>query len=434
VKKSLPTHATLLASHKVRRAVGMAVTGLLAFGGAGGATAAFSLTHNIDSVNTNDVLTEADRPDDPLAGAALNIVLMGEDSRDGDNIKFASKKDTGGARSDTTMILHISTDRSRAELISIPRDSTVNIPACNTTNGKTTAPWNATKFNAAFAQGYDTGGTVADGALCAMTTIESLTGVRMDGFIVVDFQGFANMINALGGVEICIPNEIISPDAGNLHLQPGLQTLKGKKALQYARARKGTGLGDGSDLGRIGRQQELMAAIAREVLSKNLLTDSPALLKFLGATTSSLTMSSNLASVTGLAGLAYSMRNVRPSTITFTTVPYTDDPNNKANVMWTADAAQLWDNLKWDRPLDSTDSGTAANDGTTPADSTATSAATDAPSADASATADAGTSADAGSGADAGASATPTSDPSPTTTAKPGKDSFTANDVTSVCN
>src|SRR5918997_5584296 len=157
----------------------------------------------------------------------------------------------------------------------------------------------------------------------------------MQGFIVIDFAGFQTMINALGGVEMCIPQDIHSKKAGNLRLSAGMQTLDGPTALQYARARTGEGLGNGSDLNRIGRQQELMAALARTVLSKNLLTDSPALLEFLGAVTGSLTMSDNFASVQGLAGLAYSARNVRPDTISFMTVPYAEDPSNGNNVLWT---------------------------------------------------------------------------------------------------
>src|SRR5690606_6663059 len=100
-------------------------------------------------------------------------------------------------------------------------------------------------------------------------------------------------------------------------LSAGTQKLDGETALKYARARTGQGLGDGSDIGRIGRQQELMAALARTVLGQNLLTDSPQLLQFLGAVTDSLTMSSNLGSIQGLAGLAYSARGLRPDTIAF---------------------------------------------------------------------------------------------------------------------
>src|SRR5690606_3875775 len=203
------------------------------------------------------------------------------DSRGGDNAGVVDDG-TDGARSDTTMIMHISADRSRVELMSIPRDTTIDVPACPTSSGGETAPLYGTKFNGAFAQGVMTGGDVESGALCTMKTIETISDVRMDGFIVVDFAGFEKMIEALGGVEMCIPNDISSKKADNLVLSAGTQKLDGETALKYARARTGQGLGDGSDIGRIGRQQELMAALARTVLGQNLLTDSPQLLQFLG--------------------------------------------------------------------------------------------------------------------------------------------------------
>jgi LCP family protein required for cell wall assembly len=150
-------------------------------------------------------------------------------------------------------------------MVSIPRDSTVDVPACPTSSGGETAPLYRTKFNAAFAQGYDTGGHVESGALCVKKTLDTLTNVRMDGFVVVDFSGFQKMVDALGGVEMCIPQRIESKKAGNLVLDSGVQSLDGSTALRYARARTGTGLGDGSDIGRIGRQQQLMAALSGTV-------------------------------------------------------------------------------------------------------------------------------------------------------------------------
>ena len=335
----------------------MAVTGVLAFGVAGAATAGARLVGNIDAIDADAALAGVDRPveptpADPNAGMPMNIVLMGSDTREGENGSFAVSDGAAGARSDTTMILHLSADRSRVELISIPRDTTVDIPACVTSSGSTTAPWGNTKFNAAFSQGIAKGGDVASGALCTLQTIEKLTGVRMHGFVVIDFAGFQKMVDALGGVSIDIPEAIDSPEAGNLRLAAGEQVLDGGTALQFARARKGEGLGDGSDIGRIGRQQELMSALAETVLSKNLLTDAPALLRFLGATTSSLTMSQNVKD--GLAGLAYSLRDVRPDTITFMTVPWGADPDNAANVLWTDEADTLWDNLRHDVPIGET--------------------------------------------------------------------------------
>ncbi len=435
VRETGPAHARELRGNGRLRAVGLALTAVLAFAGVGGATAAVTLSSNIEAVDTDSLLATVERPEvvsDPNAGAPLNILLMGSDDRGGDNGSIVGDGEAG-MRSDTTMVMHISADRTRVEVVSIPRDSTVDVPGCPTTEGTTSAPLRGTKFNAAFAQGALTGGDVASGAICALTTVEQLTDLRMDGFVVVDFAGFQKMIDALGGVEICIPQDIYSKKAGDLRLSAGMQELDGATALQFARARTGQGLGDGSDLGRIGRQQELMAALARTVLGKNLLTDSPALLQFLGAVTGSLTMSDNFASVQGLAGLAYSARNVRPGTITFMTVPNTTDPSNPNNVVWTDEADAVWEALRHDTPLtsaldepgaDAPADGAAGteDDGTTDGGTTDDSTADDGTSDGAEETTPAAEPSD---------EASPT--PSPARTREAGKELFTGADVTSVC-
>lgn len=423
-----PSHArTLSASGGAARSVGMVLVGVLALGVAGGATAVTRLTGNIDTAGMTAL--GSDRPEvvlpkDPNAGTPLNIVVMGSDSRDGDNGGLAGGGEMG-ARSDTTLVMHISGDRSRVEMISIPRDSTVDVPSCTTQDGATTAELYGTKFNAAFSQGVQAGGGVADGALCTVKTIESLTGVFMDGFIVVDFAGFSSMIDAVGGVEVCVEEAIYSEKANHLSLEPGTHTLKGVKALDYARARTGQGLGDGSDLGRIGRQQEVMASLARKVLSQEVLTNPAKTLGFLDAVTDSLTMNQELASIDGLAGLAYSMRNVRPDTITFMTVPNEYDPYNAANVVWTDEATALWDNVKHDRPLDYDPDAPSAS-----------------PSASASAPADGGSTAggstEGSAGEETGAEAgtetgTPEPAPSSTVIKEAGEEAFTGADTTKVC-
>jgi LCP family protein required for cell wall assembly len=394
----------------------MVLVAVVSFGGAGGATALTQLTGNIDT--TAMEVLGSDRPEevlpeDPNAGTPLNIVVMGSDSR-GDGNSDLGGGDVSGARSDTTIVMHISGDRSRIEMISIPRDSTVDIPTCTTEDGATTPELYGTKFNAAFAQGVAYGGGVGDGALCAIKTIEKLTGVFMNGFVVVDFAGFSSMIDAVGGVDVCVEEPIYSAKANHLSLEPGTHTLKGVKALDYARARTGQGLGDGSDLGRIGRQQEVMASLARKVLSQEVLTNPAKTLKFLRAVTDSLTMNKELASIDGLAGLAYSMRNVRPDTITFMTVPNAYDPNNAANVVWTDEAVQLWDNVKHDRPV--------GFDPNAPSPDSSASAPTDGESAN-------------GEGKDSGTDGGADDEPAPASTEikQAGEEAFTGADTTKVC-
>ncbi|MFD6134705.1 LCP family protein [Isoptericola sp. NPDC060257] len=440
-----PSHARALRRHTVARTLGMGLTAVLAFVAVGGATAAVKLTGNITAVDS-DKLLGADRPEkvmpeDPNADMPLNIVLMGSDSRGGDNADIVGDG-TQGARSDTTMIMHISSDRSRVEMLSIPRDTTIDIPSCPTSSGGQTSPVSRSKFNGAFAQGVLTGGDVESGALCAQKTIETITDVQMDGFVVVDFAGFEKMVDALGGVELCIPNDIDAPKADHLVLSAGVQELDGDTALKYARARTGKGLGDGSDLGRIGRQQELLAAVARQVMSAGTLADPTKSLKFLGAVTGSMTMSSNFASIQGLAGLAYSARNVRPDTIAFMTAPYMYDPNNAANVLLTDEADEVWDNLKHDRPLsdaietesDDAKGGKdgATKDGANDDAGTGTQAAEGTDDVDATPVADDEPGTQDDEAADDG-SGDGEKDPEPKRTRDAGEEAFTGADVTSVC-
>lgn len=367
-----PRHANAFRRHSVLRFLALVAAAGLLFIGTGAATAFFTIQGNIKSADVTSLLGERPPqapapPGDANAGRPLNILLLGSDTRAGANAAIGGAN--GGMRSDTTIIMHISADRSRVELVSIPRDSWVKIPACLRSNGTKSTPA-TTKFNAAFAYGAESG-NVTDAAACAITTVESLTHVRIDDFVVVDFTGFVGMVNALGGVPICIPNDMISPDSG-LNVKAGFQTLDGMTAIEYARARTGPGLGDGSDIGRITRQQQLLGATVRRAQSKNLLTDAGALYQFLNAATSSLTTSPDLSSIPKLVGLALSLRGLQAKDVTFITVPWRPLPADPNNVEWLPSANAIWVNLNADRPVNEA----TAKTGATTAPSTPAGAAT----------------------------------------------------------
>ncbi|MGV8968098.1 MAG: LCP family protein [Cellulomonas sp.] len=394
-------HARRPESHRIVAGTALAVTALLAFGVTGVATAYTKLQGNIQSADVTTLLGDdrpaaavAPDPNDPNAGKALNILLMGSDVRDGENAAIGGAVD--GMRSDTTIVLHLSADRTRADLVSIPRDTLVDIPACERSDG-TTSKAQTGLFNSAFSLGSQSG-EVSDAAACTWRTVEKITGVRLDDFVVIDFAGFTKMVDALGGIPICIPNDIDSPKADNLKLSAGMQTLNGPTALSFARARTGKGLGDGSDTNRIGRQQQLLAATVREVQSKNLLTDVPELLQFLNAATSSITASPNLASIPNLTGLAFSLRGTASGNITFMTIPFAAAPSDPNRVVMTDAADAIWANLAADQPI------------VEPAAPAETPAATPGATAD---------------------PAAPTATVAPTL--QPGKDAITADDVTAVC-
>lgn len=324
----------------------MAVAGVLGFVVVYAQTVLGQIDGAFDARSVDSIVTN--RPVKPTGGSgdALNILLMGSDVRDGENGDIGGV--VPGMRSDTTIIMHISADRSRVELLSIPRDTQVDIADCTLFDG-TPIEGSTADFNVAFSNGGRQGDP-SEGAACTINTIESLTGIYIDHYAVIDFAGFANMIDALGGVPMCIPTAIDSKKA-RLHLEAGPQILDGKTALGFARLRTAESGGvSGSDLQRITRQQELLNQIAATALSKNLLTDVGDLTHFVRAGAEAMTMDPELADTSYLLGIAYSLSGIDRDAIVFATVPweYTEDRNN---VLLAAEAEQTWEQLRTDTPL-----------------------------------------------------------------------------------
>lgn len=296
---------------------------------------------NIDKLIDNRPSASTSPPPlDPNAGHPINLLVIGSDVRHGD---FADKS-IEGMRGDVTMLIHVSAKRDRVDVVSIPRDLRINIPSCNLHDGTKTGAAKDRKFNDAFARG-GAKGNVSEAAACTIKTVESLTGVYIDDYVVVDFQGFQTMVDALGGVPLYFPKDVDDRRA-DLHIKAGCRLLDGHDALAAARSRYAQG--DGSDLSRIERQQRLVGAIIREALKLNLLTNMPSLYSFLDAATKSLSTGPQIGSLTTMAGLAYSVRNIDPASVMFLTTP----------VRWAgdqiyigADAQRVWDNIKADRPL-----------------------------------------------------------------------------------
>lgn len=321
-------------------AAGLAVTAM------GGGAVAYGLYRHLDgNIASADISGQlgTDRPAEE-AGGAEDVLVIGSDSRDGLGTQYGAGLTT--AQSDTMLLVHLSADRQWAAAVSIPRDSWVSIPSCTGSDGTTTTPRTA-KINEAFALGSAHGGT-ASGAACATKTVEAATGVRVDHVVVVDFAGFKAMTTALGGVPVCTTEPVVDPDA-DLDLPAGEHLLEGEQALGFVRTRHA--IGDGSDLGRIGRQQQFLASMARTAESK--LTDPAALYRFLEAATSSVTTDSGLGSLTALAALAQSVSSKDPAHLQFFTVP--NHPrgdvvkSDRANVLWSEPAAgALFSDLEHD--------------------------------------------------------------------------------------
>ncbi|MFS2295149.1 MAG: LCP family protein, partial [Actinomadura sp.] len=243
---------------------------------------------------------------------SLNILLIGSDSRRGSNARYGSEP---GQRSDTTILLHISPGGEEAIGISFPRDSMVQMPPCKRKDG-TTVPARFGMINMAFSNG---------GPACTWRTIESLTDIHIDHYVEVDFAGFKRVVDALGGVEICVPRRIDDPKA-ELRLRAGRQVVRGEQALGYVRTRYG--LGDGSDLDRIKRQQAFMASVVKKATDKGMLTDPGRTYDFLSAVTKAIKADDGL-TLSVMQKLAGGLRGMSAGKVRFVTVPvepYPQDP------------------------------------------------------------------------------------------------------------
>ncbi|MGW1377093.1 LCP family protein [Streptomyces sp. NPDC002446] len=318
--------------------------GVLLLGAAGvGVWAYIQLDGNIRGA---DISIDGKRPTN-LSPGSKNILLVGSDSRAGANAKYG--RDLTTMQSDTLMVLHISANHEWATALSFPRDSWVQIPACTRGNGTKSSPHHF-KINEAFSIGGDTG-EITKAAACTIKTVEQNTGLRIDNFASIDFQGFKGMVNALDGIEVC-PKHAIHDKKAHLDLEAGCQTVRDEKALGYVRTRYS--VGDGSDLGRIGRQQEFMKALGEKAQEK--LTSPGALYDFLDSATKSVTTDRDLDSIDALTDLASTVKDIPSDRLTFLTVPNyyreADVPTDKANVVWQyPQAARLFSDLAHDREI-----------------------------------------------------------------------------------
>ncbi|MFJ2028007.1 LCP family protein [Streptosporangium sp. NPDC087985] len=253
-----------------------------------------------------------------VATKAMNILVVGSDLRSGKNAKYGRFP---GERTDTIMLAHISPKRDNAMVVSFPRDSMVQLPECPAKQGLPGQRAHLGMINESFNSG---------GIGCTWKTIESLTGIHIDHFVKVDFTGFKGMVNAIGGVEICVP-EPINDKKALLTLPAGRQTLRGEQALGYVRARYS--LGDGSDIGRIQRQQMFIASMVKKVMSGETLTDPAKLFGFLDAATKSVTTDPDLTPLV-MKDLATSAQGLSAGQIRFITTPWRYSITYPGRVEW----------------------------------------------------------------------------------------------------
>ena len=252
-----------------------------------------------------------DRPE--KTSKALNYLLVGSDTREGltkaelKALRVGSTATAAGGRSDTMLLVHISKDRDKAYLVSFPRDSLVTIPEHLSTDGKKQIPARQNKLNAAFAFG---------GAPLLIETIEGETNLKIDHYVEISFAGFAGIVNALGGIEVCTKVDIDDPKS-HLVLSAGTHTLNGIEALKYVRTRDFDGRGD---IGRMQRQQQFMSSVLKKATSTGVLLNPIKIVNFMNATISTVKMDESL-SKEDLLNLAKQLRGLSSGNVRTLTVP-----------------------------------------------------------------------------------------------------------------
>ncbi|WP_330320502.1 LCP family protein [Streptomyces clavifer] len=257
---------------------------------------------------------------------AINILVIGTDKRTGaGNEGYGDKESVGHA--DTSILFHVSKDRTNATALSIPRDLVSTVPDCPTTqdDGSTKdIPGTANaRFNTSLGQFDRT-------PSCTMRTVEELTGVKADHFMVADFNAVKTLSTAVEGVEICLDKDI-DDEKSHLKLAKGKHTLEGEEALSFLRTRYSVGFG--SDLSRIELQQQFLGSLMRKLKSNDTLTSPTKMWSLAEAATGALTVDDKIADINELRKLGMELASVDPKNITFTTVPVLDNPQDKATVI-----------------------------------------------------------------------------------------------------
>jgi LCP family protein required for cell wall assembly len=263
----------------------------------------------------NRVTAIEDYPGRPAEASGTNWLIVGSDSRDGLTPEEKAKLTTGdaeGKRTDTIMVAHIPDNDTPPTLLSLPRDSNVEIPGHGTN-----------KINAAFSLG---------GAPLLVKTVEGATGLRIEHYAEISFGGFANIVDDIGGVEMDIPEEMHDTVTG-VTIPAGHQTLNGTQALGFVRMRHSSST-PRSDLDRVANQRKFIGALASEIATAGTLLNPFTLFPLIGSATDALTVDDG-DHLWNLAGLGFAMNGISDGSTVATTVPVTDgsatrwDPNKK---------------------------------------------------------------------------------------------------------
>ncbi|MCX2971613.1 MULTISPECIES: LCP family protein [Streptomyces] len=310
----------------------------------GGCTTAYVI---VSDLNDNIDKVDVGISNPATAGKPVNILLIGTDARTGKGNEGYGDADSIG-HADTTLLLHVSEDRSNATVLSFPRDMIVDIPDCETVQPDGTRELvpgeQGVRFNESLGQhGRDPG--------CTWRTVQELTGIEINHFMMADFNAVKTLSTAVGGVEVCVSKDIDDPKS-HLELTAGRHVIAGEQALAFVRTRDS--VGQRSDLSRIELQQQFLGSMFRKMKSSDTLTDPGKLYDIAQAATKALTVDTEIGDVESLSGLARDLSKVNPKNITFATVPVLDNPNEEVAttvVLNEAKARPLFQMVKADKSL-----------------------------------------------------------------------------------
>ncbi|MEU7024398.1 LCP family protein [Streptomyces sp. NPDC046203] len=320
--------------------------GTMAFVLVGGAAGAYALYNHFNN-NINTIEVAGGTAEGFQEGQPFNILLIGTDKRTGKGNSGYGDKDSPG-HADTTILFHVSEDRTNATAMSIPRDLVTDIPECQTkmpdASLKTIPGTNAVRFNTSLGQDERDPG-------CTMRTVKALTGLTMNHFMMADFNAVKEMTTAVGGVKVCLAKPVDDPKS-HLKLPVGESTIEGEQALAFVRTRHS--FGNESDLDRIKVQQQFLSSMIREMKSNDTLTSPTKLYDLADAATNALTVDSGIGTIGKLKSLAGELAKIDPKNITFTTLPVIDNPAEPRPVTVVPDpvkAPRLYSMLKSDTSL-----------------------------------------------------------------------------------
>ncbi|WP_369797689.1 LCP family protein [Nocardiopsis sp. CNT312] len=268
---------------------------------------------------------------------AVNVLFMGTDGYEEGSTAYT--RDFEGERSDALMLAHISPGGEHVSVISFPRDSLVRLPSC--------PPYGKAEGSEAY-EGMINAAMYHGGPPCVVHTVETLTGIRVDHFVHLSFMSFRDTVNAIGGVRMCLPRPMRDERSG-LDLPAGEQVLDGDEALSFVRARYE--IGNGSDIGRIDRQQMFLSALAEQLRSSGALTD-PARLNEILRSVAEHSATDQRLTLDRMLSIGFSLSDVDLADIEFRTVPWYQAPQDPNRVMWDGEeAAALFAAVREDRPL-----------------------------------------------------------------------------------